>query len=375
MGARSTSPPLPVPPKPPVGAAGLFNAPGPRPHYSTLVPLVTRPALPCFRSLRALRPDVSRFNKGERDRRRTAGARRPSARDRHRRRAPRRARRRARGPAGARGPRAPVDHAPGRLRARRRVRRGFPLAPPLLFTMANSTVRFARCYNSDLLDGPPPFSGSLYDRGSLSFKPPATGIPLVIDHDTGQAIGCVRSISELEELDGRWYVAHATLTSKPGWFQPGTGARFESIQRPARNSAVPRVAHCLRRCSSWLPRTWPAQPLPIAGSPRRRSQAPAGRDAYRGVGVRDDPVRPSPRPRPGAAAEALEGGTAARVESCTKSSLLLSCGVSRMLYTRDVLTLLLLAPGGRRPSPLGAASRITGYHAATTVLHFASGAS
>jgi len=79
-----------------------------------------------------------------------------------------------------------------------------------------SLIRFGRIYDNDLLDGPPQFTGQLYARGSLSFKPAETDIPLVIDHDTSQEIGRVRSISEIEDTDGRWYAGLATVTEIPG---------------------------------------------------------------------------------------------------------------------------------------------------------------
>jgi hypothetical protein len=88
-------------------------------------------------------------------------------------------------------------------------------------------IRFGRVYNSDLLDGPPRFNGTLFARGALRFKPADVDIPLLCDHDTGQEIGRVRKIDEIKDVDGRWYVALATVTEKPPWLKRGTGASFE----------------------------------------------------------------------------------------------------------------------------------------------------
>ncbi len=90
-------------------------------------------------------------------------------------------------------------------------------------------LRFARVYNSDLLDGPPRFSGTLYARGSLRFKPADVDVPLLCDHDDAQEIGRVRKIEEMKDTDGRWYVALATVTEKPAWLKRGTRASFGYI--------------------------------------------------------------------------------------------------------------------------------------------------
>jgi hypothetical protein len=89
-------------------------------------------------------------------------------------------------------------------------------------------IRFARVYNSNLLDGPPRFTGTLYARGSLRFKPADLDIPLVVDHDINQEIGRVRKIDEIKDVDGRWYVALATVTRRPAWLRRHTGASFEA---------------------------------------------------------------------------------------------------------------------------------------------------
>jgi hypothetical protein len=43
-----------------------------------------------------------------------------------------------------------------------------------------------------------------------------------------QEIGRVRKIDEIKDIDGRWYVALATVTQRPAWLQRHTGASFES---------------------------------------------------------------------------------------------------------------------------------------------------
>jgi hypothetical protein len=41
-------------------------------------------------------------------------------------------------------------------------------------------------------------------------------------------IGRVRKIEEIKDVDGRWYVALATVTKKPPWLKRHTGASMES---------------------------------------------------------------------------------------------------------------------------------------------------
>jgi hypothetical protein len=68
----------------------------------------------------------------------------------------------------------------------------------------------------------------MYDPGSLKMLPSQSSIPLVIDHDVNRVVGSVRSFSRMDDVDGPWYVAHATVDRCPAWLRNrDTKASFE----------------------------------------------------------------------------------------------------------------------------------------------------
>jgi hypothetical protein len=68
----------------------------------------------------------------------------------------------------------------------------------------------------------------MYDPGSLKMLPSQSSIPLVIDHDVNRVVGSVRSFSRMVDVDGPWYVAHATVDRCPAWLRNrDTKASFE----------------------------------------------------------------------------------------------------------------------------------------------------
>jgi len=144
----------------------------------------------------------------------------------------------------------------------------------------DALIQFARVYNSELLDGPPRFTGTLFHRGSLSFLPVESEIPLVVDHDYSQEIGRVTSIFEMRQPEGRWYVAAATVTDKPAWLRSGTGASMQHKDLSAHEmngwrlvwrSLVREITVCSPRHE---PRDAGAQVLTIDPTPKAATPAP-----------------------------------------------------------------------------------------------------
>ena len=106
---------------------------------------------------------------------------------------------------------------------------------------------------------------TLYDAGSLAFRPSKTEVPLLIDHDENRQVGLVRTLYRIEEPDGPWLCAAARVTAPPGWLTRGTQASFAFLPIQESSFTQPGDADHIRK--GWItevsilsPGTKPAEP-------------------------------------------------------------------------------------------------------------------
>jgi len=66
-----------------------------------------------------------------------------------------------------------------------------------------------------------PEGSFIFQRGGWQLMPDA---PVLVDHDQDRPIGVVRSLSEFEDVDGTWLMAHTTIDDPPCWLGRETPA-------------------------------------------------------------------------------------------------------------------------------------------------------
>jgi hypothetical protein len=137
-------------------------------------------------------------------------------------------------------------------------------------------------------------SRTMYDPGSLKMPPGKTSVPLWVDHDEEQVVGTVTGFSRFEDVDGPWFLAHATIDRHPAWLRSReTRASFGykslqtnpnvygcevvrgaivtevSILSPARMPAEPLA----RVCGLWEEEAKPLHRERVASQPSKKDAA------------------------------------------------------------------------------------------------------
>jgi hypothetical protein len=67
---------------------------------------------------------------------------------------------------------------------------------------------------------------TMYDFGALTFLPGKSSVPLFVNHDKARQIGVVTELMRLDDIDGPWLAALATITDRPCWLERGTRCSF-----------------------------------------------------------------------------------------------------------------------------------------------------
>jgi hypothetical protein len=124
-------------------------------------------------------------------------------------------------------------------------------------------IRFAPVYTGERVQRGVKPGRTLYSRGSLTFLPGRSSVPLLVDHDKGREVGVVHELVEWDDVDGPWIVARATISDAPGWLKRGIKASFSfaTLQRQEMDGWEHVRRALLTEVSVLPPSVRPAEPL------------------------------------------------------------------------------------------------------------------